>query len=70
MRLDRLNFASAVQRLAQEAGLVAGSEPVRRKPAAEVPRVAPVESGAERARDADCAASVWRQAVPGAGTRL
>jgi DNA primase len=68
MRLDQLDFASAVRRLAQEAGLVAGSEPVRRKKAAEVPRVTPPEIDAERARDADRAASIWRQAVPGAGT--
>jgi DNA primase len=68
MRLDRLDFATAVRTLAAEAGLVAGSTPVRRVPVAEVPRVSPAEIEDERARDADRAASIWRDAVPGAGT--
>jgi hypothetical protein len=62
MRLDQLDFASAVRLLAQEAGLVAGVESARRKPAAEVPRVSPHDIEDERAT------SIWRQAVPGAGT--
>lgn len=69
MRLDRLDFASAVRTLAAEAGLVDGSSPIRRAAlSADVPRVSPAEIEDERARDADRAASIWRDAVPGAGT--
>lgn len=54
IRLDQLDFASAVRRLAQEAGLVAGSTPVRHVPAAEMPRVSPAEIKDERARRGSC----------------